>query len=81
MPSLETIEDKYKGDTERCLMKCLTLWLQKSDSARLPSWVTLANALRQIDEKAVSEKIIEMSKQVKVIFYVKVIFVYRLSTY
>ena len=62
MPSLESIEDKHRGDVDRCLMKCLTLWLQKADNARLPSWVSLASALRQIDEIAVSEKIIEISK-------------------
>ena len=62
MPTLESIEVQYRGDVDRCLMKCLTLWLQKKDNARLPSWISLASALNEIDEKAVSEKIIEISK-------------------
>ena len=62
MPTLEDIEEKHRGDVDRCLMKCLTLWLQKKDNARPPSWISLASALYQIDEKAASEKIIEISK-------------------
>ena len=62
MPTLKDIESQYRGDVDRCLMECLTLWLQKKDKARPPSWILLASALYQIDEKPISEKIIEISK-------------------
>ena len=62
MPTLKSIEAQYKGDVDQCLLECLTLWLKRKDNAQLPSWISLASALRQIDEKPVSENIIEISK-------------------
>ena len=61
MPTLKSIEAQYKGNVDQCLLECLTLWLQRKDNARLPSWISLASALNEIDEKAVFEKIIEIS--------------------
>ena len=59
--TLEAIEAKHKDDMYRCLLECLTKWLQKADNVRVPTWATLASALRQINQKAAADMIIEMS--------------------
>ena len=61
--TLEAIEAKHRGDMYRCLLECLTKWLQKADNVGVPTWATLASALRQINQKAAADMIIEMSKK------------------
>ena len=75
MPTLKSIEAQYRGDVDQCLMECLTLWLQRKDNARLPSWISLASALNEIDEKAVFEKIIEISKTIELVIIIVQYFV------
>ena len=59
-PTLEAINANHRGNTLRCLMECLSKWLRKS---HYPTWQTLANALRKLEEKAVAENIEKTSKE------------------
>lgn len=60
--TLDEIKANLK-DVHECLVECLDKWLCKADNVKQPpSWVTLASALREIEEKAVSENIVEISK-------------------
>ena len=48
---------------DQCLLDCLTKWLQKCDNVKAqPSLAILANALRQIDQTASADVVIEISK-------------------
>ena len=61
--TLKAIKAEHKDDVGSCLLECLTKWLQKADNVRVPTWATLASALRQINQKASADMIIEMSKK------------------
>ena len=61
--TLKAIEAEHRGNLDRCLLECLTKWLQKADNVRVPTWATLASALRQINQKVAADMIIEMSKK------------------
>ena len=50
-PKLKTIEEDYPRDSDGCLRKCLSLWLQTDDKA---TWTTLVGALYEIEEKSVA---------------------------
>ncbi|XP_019863395.1 PREDICTED: uncharacterized protein LOC109592381 [Amphimedon queenslandica] len=50
-PKLDTIEHNYPKDSERCLQKCLTLWLTEDIEA---TWSKLADAVDNTGEKAVA---------------------------
>ncbi|XP_019858327.1 PREDICTED: uncharacterized protein LOC109586569 [Amphimedon queenslandica] len=50
-PKLETISDDNARDSERCLLKCLTLWLTEDIEA---TWGELADAVDNTGEKAVA---------------------------
>ena len=61
--TLDDIEAKNRGDVDQCLLDCLTKWLQKCDNVKAPpSLAILANALRQIDQTASADVVIEISK-------------------
>ena len=54
MNTLKTIEAQYGKDVSRCLLECLSLWLQrvdKVDDRGGPNWDTLANALSKVGER------------------------------
>ena len=51
---LATIEKNYHGDNERCKLEMLSHCLQ---SAKLPSWRVVADALQQMGEDTVASKI------------------------
>ena len=51
---LATIEKNYHGDNARCKLETLNRYLQ---SAKLPSWRVVADALQQMGEHAVASKI------------------------
>ena len=50
-PKLESIEDNYSKDNEKCLQKCLTLWLTQDIEA---TWSKLADAVDNTGEKVVA---------------------------
>ncbi|XP_019860070.1 PREDICTED: uncharacterized protein LOC109588335 [Amphimedon queenslandica] len=50
-PKLDAIENNYPKDSERCLQKCLTLWLTEDIEA---TWSKLADAVDKTGEKAVA---------------------------
>ena len=50
-PKLEAIEDNYPKDNEKCLQKCLTLWLTEDIEA---TWTKLADAVDNTEQKAVA---------------------------
>ena len=51
---LRTIEQNYRGDSERCKHEMLGRWLR---SDKLPTWKTVVNALQRMGEQAVASKI------------------------
>ena len=64
-PTLSSIRTKCRDDPESCLQECLTLWLSKADKVTEsggPTWDSLANALKKIEEKFTAEKIEEFSE-------------------
>ena len=60
--TLEAIETKHRGDANRCLLECLTKWLQKVDNARVPTMKVLADALHRINQETAADAITEKSK-------------------
>ena len=64
-PTLLSIRTKYRDDPESCLQECLTLWLSKADKVTesgCPSWDTLVDALKTIEEIFAAEQIKEFSE-------------------
>uniref|UniRef100_A0A1X7SXM7 Death domain-containing protein n=1 Tax=Amphimedon queenslandica TaxID=400682 RepID=A0A1X7SXM7_AMPQE len=58
--TLDVIEKDNKGDTNSCLRKCLTAWLEQRDSVMRrgrPTYDTLIQALRDEGENAVADGI------------------------
>ena len=63
--TLKTIEEQYGKDVNRCLLECLTLWLQrvdKVDEKGGPTWDTLATALGKIEENVCANNARQKSK-------------------
>ena len=64
-PTLLSIRSKYRDDPENCLQECLTLWLSKADKVTEsggPTWNSLADALKIIEETFSAEQIKEFSE-------------------
>lgn len=63
--TLQAIESNYKL-VDRCLMDCLAKWLQRADNVVakgvLPSWSSLSDFLRAINEVVVADKLNKLSK-------------------
>ena len=59
LQTLKAIESDHGRDgASRCLMECLEKWLSKADNVTGPlSWITLADAVRRVDEISASENI------------------------
>jgi hypothetical protein len=52
-PTLEVIDEIYRGNPRKCLMECLAAWLKGEDKVMDkggPSWTSLADALHVIGE-------------------------------
>ena len=65
MTTLKNIEEQYGKDVNRCLLECLTLWLQrvdKVDEKGGPTWDTLATALGKIEENVCADNSRQKSK-------------------
>ena len=63
-PTLLNIRTKYQDDPESCLQECLTLWLSKTDKvieSGGPTWDSLTDALKTIEEMFSAEQIKEFS--------------------
>ena len=64
-PTLLSIRSKYRDDPESCLQECLTQWLSKADKVTEsggPTWDTLADALKIMEEVFAAEQIKEFSE-------------------
>uniref|UniRef100_A0A1X7TM84 COR domain-containing protein n=1 Tax=Amphimedon queenslandica TaxID=400682 RepID=A0A1X7TM84_AMPQE len=58
--TLGVIEEKCRGDVQQCLLKCMAAWLRGEDKVRLkggPSWLSLAEALEEIEENDIAKNI------------------------
>ena len=55
--TLRSIEQDYRGQTERCFTECLARWLRQADGVETPTIDTLIAALRGIEENAVADGI------------------------
>ena len=58
--TLDAIEDKHKNEVDRCLLECLSAWLDKVNNVRSegdPNWILLTSALREIDQNAVADNV------------------------
>ncbi|XP_019860339.1 PREDICTED: uncharacterized protein LOC109588638 [Amphimedon queenslandica] len=58
--TLDTIEINYPRDTSRCLLECLSKWLEKADDVNSKGGATyesLSTAIRDMNENAVAENI------------------------
>ena len=56
--TLETVEGQYGTNIGRCLLECLSLWLQrvdKVDEKGVPTWNSLADALSKLGDKKSAE--------------------------
>lgn len=60
---LDFIEKNFKGDLDRCLIECLMTWLRNPKTGE-KTWEKLADALRDIDEDDLAEKICCESMQI-----------------
>ena len=64
---LDAIETKHKDDVDRCLLECLSAWLDKVDNVMSkggPNWMLLTSALRGIDQNAVADNVDQQSKSI-----------------
>ena len=59
-PTLNAIEDYRRGNPMKCLIDCLSAWLEKKDAVknkRCPSWLTLVTALEKLKEHHIAASI------------------------
>ena len=59
-PTLSTIEANHPRDVGRCLIECLTKWLERSDKVNekgVPTLSRLADALEEIGDKKIAEEL------------------------
>ena len=64
-PTLSDIRTKYRDDPESCLQECLTQWLNKADKvieSGGPTWDSLTDALKKIEQVFAAEQIKEFSE-------------------
>ena len=58
--TLDTIEANYPRDVGRCLIECLSKWLERADAVDSKggaTWDSLSDALRSVGENAVADKL------------------------
>ena len=56
--TLDTLEAQYGTNIKRCLLECLSLWLQRVDKVDKkggPTWDSLADALSKLGDKKSAE--------------------------
>ena len=59
-PTLKAIDVDYRGFCMKCLMECLSAWLEKKDVVKdkgCPSWLTLVTALEKVKEQHIAANI------------------------
>ena len=54
--TLDGIDAQYRGDFDRCLMECLSCWLNKE--------LMLTSALRSMNQVAVADNVDQQSKSI-----------------
>ena len=67
--TLDRIEARY-NDLDRCLMECLSCWLNKADNVVAkggPNWISLTSSLRSINEVTVADNIDRESKSINTV--------------
>ena len=65
MNTLKKVDAQHERDVNRCLLECLSLWLQrvdKVDEKGGPTWDALANALSNIGENVCADNARQKSK-------------------
>ena len=63
--TLDAIETNYPRDVGRCLIECLSKWLERADAVDSKggaTWDSLSDALRSMDENAVADKLDQESE-------------------
>ena len=58
--TLDAIEANYPRDVRRCLIECLSKWLERADgvdSKGGATWDSLSTGLRSINENAVADEL------------------------
>lgn len=60
MQKLEEIRQQYHGDLEMCKNKLYDMWLRQQTD---PSWREIVDALEQIEENNIADKIRRMFMQ------------------
>ena len=59
-PTLSTIKNTYRGDSEECFRRCLSLWLERADNVDgkgKPTWQRLTAILEEMGNKALADTI------------------------
>ena len=59
-PTLSTIRDTHRGNSEECFKRCLSLWLERADNVDgkgKPTWQRLAKILEEMGNKALADEI------------------------
>lgn len=68
---MKQIEVNHKNDVSRCLQECLSAWLHMKDDVESkggPTWISLKDALKKLDENAVANGIEKDCKTLTVIY-------------
>ena len=71
--TLDTIKADYPQDTHKCVIECLSKWLQKADNVDSKggaTWDSLSTGLRSINENAVADKLNQESELSVLVFIV-----------
>ena len=70
--TLDAIEANYPRDVGRCLIECLSKWLERADDvdSKGATWDSLSDALRSMDENAVADKLDQESELSVLVFIV-----------
>ena len=59
-PTLSTIRDTHRGNSEECFRRCLSLWLIRADNVDgkgEPTWQRLADIMEEMGNKALADEI------------------------
>ena len=60
-PALKAIEEDCRGKVKKCLMECISAWLEEQDHVKEtgggPSWLSLVSALATMGEDQIANNI------------------------
>ena len=60
-PTLKAIEEDCRGKVKKCLIECISAWLEEQDNVKEtgggPSWLSLASALEAMGEGDIANNI------------------------